>query len=124
MEVSDYEYLDKYPYENITYYRLQQVDFDGQFEYSDIVSIENRTSELGSEAFGLRLYPNPVQNTLNIENGEGQAIIYNSIGQPLRTVQISNTTFQIELNDLPKGVYMIRFYKIDSSVVSKQFVKM
>ena len=33
--------IDNNPYD-LTYYRLKQVDFDGKFRYSDIISIDNR----------------------------------------------------------------------------------
>jgi hypothetical protein len=38
----DYEFDDYNIDNNISYYRLKQVDFDGKFRYSDIISIDNR----------------------------------------------------------------------------------
>lgn len=34
----------------INYYRLKQTDYDGKFEYSDIISIDNRITESSKEA--------------------------------------------------------------------------
>ena len=38
----DYEFDDYNIDNNISYYRLKQVDFDGKFRYSDLISIDNR----------------------------------------------------------------------------------
>jgi hypothetical protein len=38
---SDYKLVDEFPLEKISYYRLKMVDFDGNFEYSDLISLEN-----------------------------------------------------------------------------------
>ncbi len=50
-----YNAIDQRPFSGISYYRLKQTDFDGQFSYSDIKSIsiyQERNSRL-------RVYPNP-----------------------------------------------------------------
>lgn len=38
-EAIDYEYVDRNPNPQISYYRLVQVDYDRQYKYSDVVSI-------------------------------------------------------------------------------------
>ena len=38
----DYKFDDYNIDNNINYYRLKQVDFDGKFRYSDVISIDNR----------------------------------------------------------------------------------
>jgi hypothetical protein len=38
-EVSNYSFSDRTPNKGINYYRLKQVDFDGRFEYSKVVSV-------------------------------------------------------------------------------------
>jgi len=35
----EYSFVDKNPINGISYYRLKQTDFDGKFEYSDIISV-------------------------------------------------------------------------------------
>ncbi|WP_018479888.1 T9SS type A sorting domain-containing protein [Pontibacter roseus] len=41
----DYTFEDKRPADGTSYYRLKQVDFDGQYEYSYIVAAENAPQE-------------------------------------------------------------------------------
>jgi len=39
-ELNSYEFIHELPVSGINYYRLKQIDFDGQFEYSHIVNVE------------------------------------------------------------------------------------
>lgn len=50
-----YNYIDKFPYEGTSYYRLKQTDFDGKENYSDIIAINN----LHRSENDLLIYPNP-----------------------------------------------------------------
>ncbi len=80
------------------YYRLKQMDFDGQFEYSDVVNVT-----FGSKNDDIGLSPNPVQNELTIQYGKRQATIYNLLAQPVRTLIIINEQEVINVSDLSKG---------------------
>ncbi|MCZ6701548.1 MAG: hypothetical protein O6940_00755, partial [Ignavibacteria bacterium] len=59
----DYSFVDKNPVGgSVFYYRLKQIDIDGQFEYSDIVEVE-----LVPEKYALfQNYPNPFNPTTKI----------------------------------------------------------
>lgn len=61
--IFDYSYMDNSfdPTQNIYYYRLKNVEFDGRFEYSDIISIENNIGLLDSYTIGMdgRIIPEP-----------------------------------------------------------------
>ena len=115
--VQRYEYIDQEQLLGTSYYRLKQVDFDGGFEYSKVVSIE---SYLETE---VTIFPNPVKDKLHIIDGEGQAIIYNILGQPLRAFVISEPQFIIPTQDLLKGQYVLQITQDDGSVLTKQFMK-
>ncbi len=75
-----YSTIDKEPYQGRSYYRLQQVDFDGTTAYSDLVNVK---IELLA---GFNLFPNPVVDKLKISFTEQvydkiHLRICNSIGQ-------------------------------------------
>ena len=53
----NYSFLDKSPFQGINYYRLKQLDQDGGFERSRIITVANSESSLTFELMG-----NPVQN--------------------------------------------------------------
>ena len=51
----DYSLLDKNPVSNTNYYRLKQIDFDGSFGYSKLVSVSN----IKDKHIKFIIYPNP-----------------------------------------------------------------
>ncbi|WP_158607163.1 T9SS type A sorting domain-containing protein [Pontibacter oryzae] len=55
-----YTHQDKRPKPGTNYYRLRQVDFDGQFEYSKIIAVN--ASESMAQELQVILAPNPCQN--------------------------------------------------------------
>lgn len=102
----------------INYYRLKQMDYDGQFEYSDIKSVQiNGVDKL------VQIYPNPVQDELTITEGIGMITIYNAIGQPIRQINNEEVITKINTTDLPKGIYTLHLQKTDGQVVTIPFVK-
>ncbi|SEI55421.1 Por secretion system C-terminal sorting domain-containing protein [Dyadobacter sp. SG02] len=66
---SDYSFIDKSPLFN-SYYRLKQLDFDGTFAYSSIVSVKNAGSAIVA-------YPNPAADHFYLKNlkGNGEVVI-------------------------------------------------
>jgi hypothetical protein len=109
-----YSHNDMQVAQNITYYyRLKQIDNDGQFEYSNIV---NATLTGSNSSFNvLEFVPNPTvdMTTLLISSGVSQdikVVIYNSIGQEVQTgnhtltVGMNQITFDVNL--LAAGTYM------------------
>ena len=56
-ELLSYQFIDKQPFKGINYYRLRQVDYDGQFEYSGIVVANNDSYYQGMK---VEVYPNPI----------------------------------------------------------------
>ena len=56
VEETDYQFMDEaIVLGTLYYYRLKQVDFDGQFEYSEI-----RTAQVKSDTESMVIYPNPI----------------------------------------------------------------
>jgi hypothetical protein len=120
VEISNYNFIDESPFDGMNYYRLKQLDFDGQFEYSNIVNIQ--TVEQSNNQT-LKVYPNPVQDNLTIEEGRGIVTIYNMLGQPVLEITNSESQTTINVSDLPKGQYLLRILKTDGTIVTQQFMK-
>ncbi|MEL7145966.1 MAG: T9SS type A sorting domain-containing protein, partial [Bacteroidota bacterium] len=59
-ETINYGFVDSNPLDGINYYRMRQVDFDGAFEYSNVISVVASFTE-----FGFDVYPNPAVSELN-----------------------------------------------------------
>jgi hypothetical protein len=111
---SIYEFMDKFPVEGYNYYRIKQIDVNGAHNYSQTIAI---FLELGGFPQISAMYPNPVQNVLNInmeyyvpEDGGVKAEIYDNECRVLATFEdISkggNKIMSLDISHLPPGVYM------------------
>jgi hypothetical protein len=49
-----YSHIDNSPFPGVSYYRLRQVDLDGQFTYSEVVTIENKLSDNKTKHWDVR----------------------------------------------------------------------
>ena len=71
------------------------------------------------------LYPNPATTSLTIEfpgfQKNEQMRIYNSIGKLTKMVNVSSARQQINIEDLPAGLYVVRFEQTQNS--SMKFIK-
>lgn len=113
-EGSDYEFYDETPGQGMRYYRLRQVDFDGTFSYSHVVSVEL----LSSSSNTMSIAPNPaaagmVQLTYQASANEKiNTTVFNLSGQQLMTQQQLVTegenTIPLDLVNLKAGLYFVR----------------
>jgi hypothetical protein len=110
--VSSYQFTDYNPGKGIHYYRLRQIDIDGQFDFSTIVPVR-----LGDEMSAPYLFPNPVrdQTYLMISSDENKSLpieIFDLAGHLIFTETVSlqkgNNAVPLSLGGLPTGVYMMR----------------
>lgn len=79
------------------------------------------SSNFSQNNLEVSLYPNPVNNVLNIETAlELQSVeIYNIQGQ---RVKISNQK-QLNVSDLAKGIYLVKIQNNENSILTKKFIK-
>jgi hypothetical protein len=117
-----YKSIDHIPYMGISYYRLKQTDFDGQFSYSHIKSVNIR-SEGDSR---IEIFPNPTESQITIAGNEYEldyVRIYNTLGQDVTmfTYQINSSKSKliVDLSELSKGMYYIKT-KTTANKVYKQ----
>ncbi|MEL7005428.1 MAG: T9SS type A sorting domain-containing protein, partial [Bacteroidota bacterium] len=117
--INEYEYRDNNPLSGISYYRLKQVDFDGAFEYSEIVRVE---SQVTFDNLKFSVFPNPARS---IDNLNIQLITYapelplnlrilDTNGTVIRTLENIDIPFSDKLTlgvqelKLKSGVYLIQ----------------
>jgi len=114
-KIVEYTFLDKLPSQGVNYYRLKQLDFDGNFDYSDIVSVTNRETKNI-----VNIYPNPVNNTLFIEsnNTNLQLELYDVNGQ-LIWQNNGVDTKQIPFNNFEKGIYFLEIVNNNERTIQK-----
>ncbi len=119
----EYHFLDQKPFQGMNYYRLKQVDYDGLFEYSDLLSINFHKQD-----HSISIQPNPVQESLVISTEISQdpninIVIYNLNGQKiLEQPYVLNQ--DLNLNILIPGLYFIHVFDSNGfSIDQKSFVK-
>lgn len=95
------------------YYRIMQLDYDGKYSYSKIVSIRNNNKFEGKIA----CYPNPVSHSLTIRTKDEQSEeieslqIFNSQGQLVDVIIDpfeSQKTINYDSSDLNAGLYFVK----------------
>ncbi|MCF8332412.1 MAG: hypothetical protein K9H84_08175, partial [Bacteroidales bacterium] len=59
-----YEFTDVEAPEETLYYRLKQIDYDGQYEYSKIIVVQTDNSMINNK---LNIYPNPVKGRFKLQ---------------------------------------------------------
>ena len=97
----------------ITYYRLKQTDFNGDFSYHGVRAIEVKSDN----SFKMSLYPNPAQNSVTIAGpGEESDEIYviNNTGERIQLpIRTGNQTTILNTSSLSAGAYyVIRKHKM------------
>ena len=115
-EVQEYEYRDEQAGVGKKYYRLKQVDFNGDFEYFSIREVDLKAV---LEAKILAAYPNPADDRYNLElflpkSERSSIIISNLQGHPvyqakLTRVQEGYNACHLDVSDWLPGLYV---YKI------------
>ncbi len=114
--VTQYIFMDKYPINGVSYYRLKQVDLDGKYSYSKTITIMNRRV-----LDNLKVYPQPAKTSLTIEfesgiiDSDGKVTLLDVLGQELRSVPMSIVNgvnqISVSLEGLPNGMYFISLSK-------------
>lgn len=117
--VKDYTYTDKDITKNgMYYYRLKQIDNNGDFEYSNIVEV---SVNIPIKFEVSQNYPNPFNPVTNISFNLPEAsnvtlYIFNAIGQQIKTInagykEAGKHTIEFDGSSLNSGVY---FYKVEA----------
>lgn len=98
-----YRFTDIQPLPELNYYRLKQIDVQGSFEYSNMISIRNNMAQL------LTVYPNPVHTQLLIKGQNRTNASYtikNSSGHLVMSGYLTETN-TINVAKLESGLYYI-----------------
>ncbi len=112
----NYAFTHQRPVKGTNYYRLQQVDFDGQYQYSAVVSVEVEMNEI-------YLFPNPTTGVMQL-NGpsmEGTVRVTDSMGKLVQVQDLSKRQ-GLDISQQPKGIYLVEIRAGNQTTV-KRIVK-
>ncbi len=116
--LSNYQFIDYTPMTSATYYRLKQIDFDGQFTYADIVKVSN------SNQLDVVVGPNPFSNEIKvISNQNIYAVeVIDMTGKVCFSSNPNSLTYSFKLDNMNNGIYFIRINNGEQTI-SKRIVK-
>ncbi len=127
IDLRTYQYTDSEVKKGVPYYyRLKQIDLDGQFEFSPVVHAQL------SEKAALHIWPNPVTDQLTVQLDAPTTATTNRVeivditGKTVwsSTIEKEELTagYPLTINDLEKGTYII-VVKNEFQIETRRFVK-
>jgi hypothetical protein len=125
-----YSAVDGKPLTGVSYYRLKQTDFDGAYEYFNIVSVTNNAIATNVPAnVNWTIFPNPAfAGGLMSVSADGatdkiKVVVYDATTGSLVAETISaNEQASIELNEnLKSGIYIVNIHE-GEKVTSKRII--
>ncbi len=118
--IINYSTIDNKPVKGYLYYRLKQVDYNGNYTYSKIVTVRfsNNTTDTNQNIIiisnnFIKINENSDEN-YNVE-------IYDLNGQLVYSKSI-NESLEINISQYTKGIYLLKIYS-KNSVYSKKIIK-
>ncbi|MEL6143261.1 MAG: T9SS type A sorting domain-containing protein [Bacteroidota bacterium] len=121
--ILNYEALHPNPASGNNYYRLRQVDYDGTFTHSDLRRV---TIARSAGVNGVEIYPNPTTSFVRVDFTQalaekGRIELFNWHGQQVRSLAVDAGAMgqQLEVDDLPRGTYLLRVNFGGSSTTKK-----
>jgi len=120
--IQSYNFIDNEPNYNFNYYKLKQVDFDGHYKYSKIIS----AACMFANSNNINLYPNPTNNYVTISVCKAiigsEYTIINNIGQIILDGKIDNELTKINVGNLNNGIYILNIKTMEGEIYNKKLV--
>ncbi|MDB5274799.1 MAG: legume lectin beta domain protein [Chitinophagaceae bacterium] len=106
---SQYEFIDEYPLQKYSYYRLKQTDINGAYTYS-VMKVVNNGANSSGDIF--HLYPNPASSKLdiNIELSEDATVsVYDNANVMVhqQSFQEGKGTLNVSQENIAPGIYYV-----------------
>jgi hypothetical protein len=115
----NYTYTDYNTSEKLIYYRLKQVDFDGMYSYSKIISIKSNTISNSTNFVYVQNDYIIIENS----NDENYSVkLFDITGKLLYSKEYINNYDKINISMLPKGIYMLNIYS-KNNLTTKKIIK-
>lgn len=110
--LTTYKHIDN-TFKEMSYYRLKQIDFDDNFEYSKVINLKYISDEI-------IVYPNPVKDILYINQEIESIKIYDHLGKLIFVED--GLSDDVDVSTLSKGMYIAKI-TIKGKHYYKKFIK-
>ena len=126
---TEYDFLHNAPVKGMNFYRLKQVDLDGNFKYSQIVPVLFNYSFISS----LKINPNPVLSGLNLaltitQNTALVCKIYNADGKEVKQFNYAafagTNNITADVSAFAKGIYIVVIIADNERIAESRFIKL
>jgi len=108
----NYSYVHKNAETGLNYYRLKQVDRNGEYRYSEIRGLQISSSK------SLGFKPSSVNDHIILEGDVQSISLFNTAGQLIQNYNTQNIN-TLDLSNIRSGMYIIRLNGINSAVTQK-----
>ncbi|HLG34911.1 MAG TPA: T9SS type A sorting domain-containing protein, partial [Bacteroidia bacterium] len=106
-QIINYSYEDLSSLTGINYYRLKQIDYDGEFEYSQIIAVRNNQSGNPCFVYADETAGNFILSCNTLKNSQAQ--ILSMDGRILKVINIiDDSDNTVDLYGFAAGMYILR----------------
>ncbi|WP_020536378.1 T9SS type A sorting domain-containing protein [Lewinella cohaerens] len=99
-----YQFTDQAPVAGLNYYRLKQMDYDGQFTYSSVTAITF------TRKGAINVYPTATNGMINIvteDEGSSLVKVFHINGSLMKQQTFDGNSLPLDISSLPNGTYLI-----------------
>ena len=109
---------------NVVQYDCISGNYNQQFSFQSVSSSRLAAESVVAEESTVGIYPNPVVDRLHIRVGdrlEGptKVVLYDASGQEVLSTEFEGALGEIDMIDLPKGLYLVNYDNLQGSYSSK-----
>lgn len=119
-----YSIIDYYPTKGLSYYRLKQTDFNGEYTYSKLVMIDVPSQLIE----GFSIYPNPFSTSATITINDASQLknvelrIYNDLGEEVMVKIIITQSTTFDTKDFLSGIYFYQLTDNNKTIQSGKLI--
>jgi hypothetical protein len=130
--IDQVEYTDKAPWPEAAdgdgfYLELINVNSDNSLASNWQASLDTvlSTTDFDTGKYNFTVYPNPTDEKLKINSEQTiqEIVIFNLLGQQIKTFQVHVKSVEINIRELKKGMYLLNLKLIDGARVSTKIFK-
>jgi hypothetical protein len=124
-----YNLVDENPIQGINYYRLKQVDINGKFSYSNIVSAKNSNNNFNFKLLQTSIQSNYITVKTTVANTTKFNCSITALSGKILCTQLLEVLQgeqynQIKLNSITAGIYVLTIKNTEGEIVhTEQFIK-